>query len=68
MGKVRKEVHTRTTFAYEAGVEWFLKINNVVKSGNIFSSRATRKYLQARRIYIHYQNEYQRCQNLTLST
>lgn len=64
---IRKEVHSRQTFAYERGLFWFNKINHVVKSGNIFSSRATKKYLQARRIYTHYANGFQIRQQLPLS-
>lgn len=64
---IRKEIHSRQSFAYERELFWFDKIKHVVNSGNIFSSKATKKYLQARRIYVHYQNEFQIKQNLPLS-
>ncbi len=65
--KIRKEVHSRQSFAYSKGEEWFTKIQNSLRSGNIFSCKATEKWLQARRIYIHYQNEFQINQELPLS-
>lgn len=64
---IRKECHTRTTFAYSQGLFWFKRIDNSAKSGNIFSCKATKKFLQARKIYIHYQNEFQKNQDLILS-
>lgn len=66
--KPRKECYTRQTFAYEKGLHWFSKIQHQVRAGNIFSCKATIKWLQARRIYIHYQNEFQKNQLLPLST
>jgi hypothetical protein len=63
----RKEIHTRGSFAYEQGKKWYKNIQHSFDSGNIFSCRATQKYLQARRIYIHYQNEFQLNNNLPLS-
>lgn len=65
--KIRKEVHTRCSFAYERGLHYYSAMKHVLSGGNIFSSRATQKFLQARRIYIHYQNEFQIKQNLPLS-
>lgn len=65
--KIRKEIHSRMTFAYERGEHYYNAMSHVLKGGNIFSSRSTKKFLQARRIYIHYQNEYQNKQNLPLS-
>jgi len=65
--KIRTEVHRRCTFAYERGEHYYNAMKHVLSGGNIFSSRATQKFLQARRIYTHYQNEYQRNQNLPLS-
>lgn len=65
--KVRKECHTRCSFAYTQGEKWLKRINHSAQSGNIFSCKGTIKYLQARRIYIHYQNEFQFCQELSLS-
>jgi hypothetical protein len=64
---IRKEVYTRMNFAYERGAHYYETIQFSMKGGNIFSCRATNKFLQARRIYIHYQNEFQRNQNLPLS-
>lgn len=66
--KVRKEVHTRTRFAHDISIIWFNKMGHSIKSGgNVMSCKATKKFLQARRIYIHYTNEYQLCQRLPLS-
>jgi len=65
--KIRPDIHRRQSFAYERGLHYFKKITYEVVSGNIFSCKATKKWLQARRIYIHYANEFQRNQNLPLS-
>lgn len=64
---IRPELHRRMSFAYERGEYYFKAIGHAVKGGNIFSCRASIKWLQARRIYLHYQNEYQLKQNLPLS-
>lgn len=64
---IRTEVHTRQTFAYERAEYWLKRVNSALKGGNTFTCRATKKFLQARRIYIHYMNEYQIDQNLPLS-
>ena len=63
----RKEEHTRCTFAYERGMYWYDKVQYSVKSGNIMKCRAIRKFLQARRIYVHYSQEYQIKENLPLT-
>lgn len=55
----RKEVHTRTRFANERALYWHDKIKNAAKSGNILTCKATMKFLQARKIYVHYSNEFQ---------
>lgn len=65
--KIRPEIHRRMSFAYERGEHYYKAIGHALKGGNIFSCRATKKWLQARRIYIHYQNEFQNKQNLPLS-
>lgn len=65
--KIRKEVYSRMAFAYERGEFYFNTMKFSLSGGNIFSCRPTHKFLQARRIYIHYQNEYQKNQNLPLS-
>lgn len=65
--KIRPEIHRRMTFAYERGEHYYNAMHHVLKGGNIFSSRPTKKFLQARRVYIHYQNEFQTKQNLSLS-
>ena len=65
--KIRKEVHSRMNFAYDRGLHYYNTIKFSISGGNIFSCRATHKFMQARRIYIHYQNEFQRNQNLPLS-
>lgn len=65
--KVRNEVHTRQRFADTMGRLYYKRMENANKSGNIFTSKATMKFLQARRIWVHYANEYQRCQELPLT-
>lgn len=65
--KVRKEVHIRRSFAEEQGKKWYKTMQHSLNSGNIFTCRAAYKYLQARRIYVHYCNEYQLNQNLPLT-
>jgi len=55
----RKEEHTRTRFAYERGLYWYEKVKNSISSGNVMTCKAMLKFLQARRIYVHYTNEYQ---------
>ncbi len=64
---VRKEVHTRMSFAYNKGCYYYKLLEQPAKSGNLFTCRVMHKLLKARRIYVHYQNEYQRCQGLKLS-
>ena len=66
---VRKEIHTRTIFANERGLYYFNKIiqARIPETGNIFSCKYMKKFLQARRIYIHYTNEYQLVCKLELS-
>lgn len=64
---IRKEVHSRQTFAYSAAERWLKTINHNKNGGNILMGKATHKFLQARRIYIHYANEFQRNQCLPLS-
>lgn len=65
--KTRPEIHKRMTFAYESGEHYYKAMGHSLKGGNVFSCRSTKKFLQARRIYIHYQNEFQTNQNLPLS-
>lgn len=65
--KIRPEIHRRMSFAYERGEHYYKATGFALKGGNIFSCRATHKWLQARRIYIHYQNEFQTKQNLPKS-
>lgn len=65
--KVRKEVHTRQAFAYVKAEYWLERINNAVKGGNILTCKWTSKFLQARRIYIHYANEFQLATGLPLA-
>lgn len=62
--KVRNEIHTRTIFAHDEGVKWLEKIKHSLASGNIMSCKATNKFLQARRIYIHYTQEFQKSYRL----
>jgi hypothetical protein len=62
-----KEVHRRQSFAYNSANKWLRQINHNVSGGNILTGKATRKFLQARRIYIHYANEFQKHQNLPFS-
>lgn len=64
---IRKEIHTRTIFAHDMAAHWFERMKNVQKTaGNLCSSVATRKFLQARRIYVHYTREYQKQTGLPL--
>lgn len=65
--KVRKEVHSRQSFAYERAEYWLKRINAAQRGGNILTCKWTTKFMQARRIYIHYANEFQIAQNLPLS-
>ncbi len=65
--KIRKEVYSRQKFAYEKGLFYYDKIKHVKDTGNVFSCKSTLKFLQARRIYIHYTNEFQINQELPLS-
>lgn len=68
MSKVRREVHTRTAFAYDKALFYFDKTaKQDRKSVNVCSCKTMKKYLQARRIYIHYTNEYQISQGLPLT-
>lgn len=61
MKPVRKEINTRLKFSKEQGEYWFKQMNNVQRSGgNILSSRATRKFLQAIRIDQHYKKEFRK--------
>lgn len=61
---IRKEIHTRSKFAYSLAEKYAKLID---KQGNVLTSKTTRKYLQARRIYVHYSNEFQRNLNLPLT-
>lgn len=63
---VKKETHTRCTFAYERAEYWLKRINANQRGGNIISGKATYKFLQAYRIYVHYNQEYQKYFNLPL--
>ena len=64
---VRKEVYTRTTFAYGKAEYWLKRVNSASQGGNILTCVWVNKFLQARRIYIHYTNEFQLNQKLPLS-
>ena len=64
---IRKEIHTRSSFAFEEGNRYYKAMKHIQESGNVFTSKATRKFLQARRIYVHYCNEYQSKQDLILT-
>ena len=61
MSLIRKEVHTRSRFAIIKGEEYFTKAvkAKITDNGNVFTCKQMQKYLQARRIYIHYTNEFQ---------
>lgn len=67
--KVRKEVHTRTRFAYDVAEVAYRAMQKakIEESGNILSCKHMIRIAKARRIYIHYTNEYQKCQGLPLS-
>lgn len=64
---IRPEVHRRASFAVERAEFYYKSMGYALKGGNVLSCRSTRKFLQARRIYIHYLNEFQTKQNLPLS-
>ena len=64
---IRKEIHTRSSFAFEQGNKYYKLMKHIQESGNVFTSKFTRKFLQARRIYVHYCNEYQTKQDLPLT-
>jgi len=63
----RKEVHTRSTFAYEQAVKYLKAMQFAVRGGNVLTCKSTMKFLQARRGYIHYTNEFQTTQKLPQS-
>lgn len=58
MEPIRKEINTRIRFAKEQGEYWFNKIKSIQNNGNVLSSRPTRKFRQACRIYDHYIDEF----------
>lgn len=60
-------VHTRCTFAEERARYYYKKMASALNGGNILTCKAALKYQQARRIYIHYTNIFQRHQNLPLT-
>jgi hypothetical protein len=64
--KIRKEIHTRMTFAYRQAEYLLKRINGAAITGNILTCVWMDKFLQARKIYIHYMNEYQINQKLPL--
>lgn len=64
---LRTEVHRRCKFAQTKADQYFDQLTHVRKQGNILTSKATHKFLQARRIYIHYCNEFQKHFNLPIS-
>lgn len=55
---IRREINTRSAFAKEQGEKWFKVLRNIQKVGNVVSSVATRKFVQATRIYAYYNNEF----------
>jgi hypothetical protein len=57
--QVRNEINTRFQFAKEQGEYWFNKIKSAERGGgNVVSCKASEKYCQARRVYLHYQEEF----------
>lgn len=64
---IRKEIHTGSTFAFDEGKKYYETMKHSLNSGNIFTCKAALKYQQARRIYIHYCNQFQIKQGLPLS-
>lgn len=66
--KTRQDVHGRSRWAYEQAEKWYDKLQHCTeeKGGNILSCKPMIKLLQARGIYIHYCNEFQRNQNIPL--
>jgi hypothetical protein len=56
---IRKEIHTRTSFAKRMCDLYFNRMKAVEKGGgNIASCKATQKFSQAKRIYDHYIKEF----------
>lgn len=55
---LRQEIHTRSAFAKSKGEYWFKKMKSAENIGNVVSSAAKRKFVQAHRIYTHYNNEF----------
>lgn len=55
---LRNEVNTRSAFAKEQGEKWFKVMRNIQKVGNVVSSVATRKFIQATRIYRYYNDQF----------
>jgi hypothetical protein len=67
LGKITPEIYTRQNFAYERGVYWHNLIKHSINGGNIITCKATRKFAQARKIYIHYANVFQKRRGLPLT-
>lgn len=55
---IRSEINTRSAFAKSEGERWFKRMINSQKIGNVVSCHATRKFIQANKIYVHYNNEF----------
>ena len=56
---IRKEIHTRTSFAKKKAEEYLKQMMHVKKAGNnILLCRATLKFIQAKRIYDHCNAEF----------
>lgn len=58
MNAIRKEASARFKFAKERGEHWFNKMKSVQQNGNVLSSKPTRKFKQACRIYDYYLAEF----------
>jgi hypothetical protein len=52
--QVRNEINTRISFAKKQGEYWFSRMKAIQSNGNVLSSKPTRKFLQAHRIYHYY--------------
>jgi hypothetical protein len=52
-----KTFNRRSKFAYHRGMHYFQKMKDCEKPGNVMGCAYIDKLTQARRIYLHYNNE-----------
>lgn len=65
--QISKIAYSRMSFAYDKGLQYYKAMKSSIDGGNLFMCKATRKFLQAQRIYYHYLNYLQRQDGLHLS-